>query len=238
MFPMQTDYCPTRQVAVNIKSEAKNKQVRKYRCSLCGNIWVSLNVFTGFAEFSDKKYYIFKNVIWTYHLLCKRPRCYHSVSKTQVAEFDEFTEFLIHLLKTPLFPFFFFSIMRYYFKEVSFFQMSGRFGLHFTPKHMFNLKTSNIYFSWLSNHIWKLEGMLPKICQCTCGVWSVMKTWHFTTQDATVHFQWTDWHQFWTSVIRQIFLQFDLRSKIYWSYIFFRSKNHTSVFSSFINKNS
>ena len=41
--------------------------------------------------------------------------------------------------------------------------MSGRFGLHFTPKHMFNLRTSNIYFSWLSNHIWKLEGMLPEI---------------------------------------------------------------------------
>ena len=32
-----------------------------------------------------KKYY-FQKIIWTCHLLCERPRCYHSTSKTQVAE--------------------------------------------------------------------------------------------------------------------------------------------------------
>ena len=41
----------------------------------------SLNVFT---EFSEILY--FKKIIRTCHLLCKRPRCYHSASKTEVTE--------------------------------------------------------------------------------------------------------------------------------------------------------
>ena len=33
-----------------------------------------------------QKILYFKKTIQTYHLLCKRPRCYHSANKTQVAE--------------------------------------------------------------------------------------------------------------------------------------------------------
>ena len=46
----------------------------------------SLNVFTEFAEFSDKKYCILKSIIQTCQLLCKRPKCYNIASKTQVTE--------------------------------------------------------------------------------------------------------------------------------------------------------
>ena len=79
----------------------------------------SPNVFTQFSEFSDKNIIIFfKKSIQTCHLPCKRPRCHHGTSKTQVAEknfelspvhasviyqFPKFAEFLIHLGKTPLF---------------------------------------------------------------------------------------------------------------------------------------
>ena len=41
---------------------------------------VSLNSFN-----YDNKYYVSK-IIRTCHLLCKRPRCFHSISKTQVSE--------------------------------------------------------------------------------------------------------------------------------------------------------
>ena len=51
--------------------------------SLLKAIDFSLNVFT---EFSDKNYYILKNTIQTCQLLCKRPKCYHIASKTQVTE--------------------------------------------------------------------------------------------------------------------------------------------------------
>ena len=69
---------------------------------------------------SVTKILYFKNIVPTCHLLCKRPRCYQSASKTQVAqrifklnpfmlqwftgfpEFAEFTEFLIHLGKSRL----------------------------------------------------------------------------------------------------------------------------------------
>ena len=66
-------------------------------------------------NFQWQKILYLKKYIWTRHLLCKRLRCYHSTSKTQVAErifklkwfirfleFAEFTEFLIHLGKTPM----------------------------------------------------------------------------------------------------------------------------------------
>ena len=43
----------------------------------------SLNVF--FTEFSGKKYFILRR-LRTCHIMYKRPRCYHSTSKTQAAE--------------------------------------------------------------------------------------------------------------------------------------------------------
>ena len=60
----------------------------KHECIDCSHtaeyIWrlfeFSLNVFT---EISDNKYYMFKKIIRTCHLLCNRPRFYHSASKTQ-----------------------------------------------------------------------------------------------------------------------------------------------------------
>ena len=44
----------------------------------------SLNVCTEFAEFSDKNIFQYSKMAWTYHLLCKRPGCYHSTSKTHM----------------------------------------------------------------------------------------------------------------------------------------------------------
>ena len=46
----------------------------------------SLNVFTECSEFSVKIILYFRKNIQTYHLLCKRPRSYHSASKTQVTD--------------------------------------------------------------------------------------------------------------------------------------------------------
>ena len=44
---------------------------------------IFLNVFPDFSEFSDKNR---GSNLSPSHLLCKRPRCYHSISKTQVAD--------------------------------------------------------------------------------------------------------------------------------------------------------
>ena len=50
-------------------------------------IWVFRKYFTEFARILHKIYILyFQKIIQTCHLLCKRPRCYHSASKTQVAE--------------------------------------------------------------------------------------------------------------------------------------------------------
>ena len=78
----------------------------------------SLNVFTEFSEFSDKNIFHYNKRAWTCKLLCKRPGCYHSTSKTHVKDrifklspkfilqwfisFPEFTEFLFYLGKTPV----------------------------------------------------------------------------------------------------------------------------------------
>ena len=60
-----------------------------------------LNVFTEFAEFSDKNIYYDSKKARTYHLLCKTLGCCHSDSKTclrvqfmlpRFIRFPEFTE--------------------------------------------------------------------------------------------------------------------------------------------------
>ena len=45
-----------------------------------------LNVFTEFSEFNIKNICHYSKMARTSHLLCKRSVCYHSASKTQVAE--------------------------------------------------------------------------------------------------------------------------------------------------------
>ena len=45
-----------------------------------------LNVFTEFAEFSDKNSCHHSKGIQTCHLLCKRLGCYHSTSKTRLRD--------------------------------------------------------------------------------------------------------------------------------------------------------
>ena len=45
-----------------------------------------LNVFTEVSEFSDKNICLYSKRIQTCHLLCKRPGCYHSASKTHVGD--------------------------------------------------------------------------------------------------------------------------------------------------------
>ena len=77
----------------------------------------SLNVFTEFSEFNDKNICHYCKRVQICHLLCWRPGCYHSTSKTHVRDrifilslihvqlfirFPEFTKFLFHLMKTPL----------------------------------------------------------------------------------------------------------------------------------------
>ena len=47
---------------------------------------ISLNVFTEFAEFNDKNISHYSKSAQTCHLLCKRPGCYHSGSKTHVGD--------------------------------------------------------------------------------------------------------------------------------------------------------
>ena len=81
------------------------------------NIWVFPNSLAN----SVTRNIIFQKIIGTCHLLCKRPRCYHSTSKTKVAErifklspvhalviylisWIRWIEYLIQLGKTPLNP--------------------------------------------------------------------------------------------------------------------------------------
>ena len=52
---------------------------------LAVSIEFSLNVFTEFAEFGDKKNDYGKRAR-TCHLLCKRPGCYHNASNTHVRD--------------------------------------------------------------------------------------------------------------------------------------------------------
>ena len=47
---------------------------------------IGLNVSTKFPEFSDKNICHYNKKAWTCHLLCKRPGCYHSTSKTHVRD--------------------------------------------------------------------------------------------------------------------------------------------------------
>ena len=49
--------------------------------TFCCDIWVFL-IF--FIECSDK--FFARKVIWTWKLLCKRPRCYHRTSRTRAKE--------------------------------------------------------------------------------------------------------------------------------------------------------
>ena len=55
---------------------------------LVRSIKFSLNVFTEFSDFSDKKYLSlqYRKRARTCHLLCKRPGYYHSTSKTHVRD--------------------------------------------------------------------------------------------------------------------------------------------------------
>ena len=48
--------------------------------SLHSRFEFSLNAFTEFSKISDKNICT-ENIVWTCYLLCKRPRCYHRVSK-------------------------------------------------------------------------------------------------------------------------------------------------------------
>ena len=48
--------------------------------------WVFPKCFHWMYWIQWQKILYFKNIIQTCHLLCKRPRCYNSASKTQVAE--------------------------------------------------------------------------------------------------------------------------------------------------------
>ena len=41
-----------------------------------------------FAKCQWPKILYFKKIIWTCHFLCKRPRCYHSASKTHMSHFS------------------------------------------------------------------------------------------------------------------------------------------------------
>ena len=75
-----------------------------------------VNVFTEFSEFSDKNICHYSKRIRTCHLLCKRPGCYHSVSKKHVIDrifesnlcFSDLSDslnsmkVLFHLGKTPM----------------------------------------------------------------------------------------------------------------------------------------
>ena len=46
----------------------------------------SLNVFIEFAKFSDKNIFHYSKRVQTCSLLCYRPGCYHSASKTRVRD--------------------------------------------------------------------------------------------------------------------------------------------------------
>ena len=62
---------------------------------LIGLLQFFLNVFRNFREFSDKNICLYSKRAQSHSLLCKRSRCYHSASKTQVTD-------MIHLGKTAL----------------------------------------------------------------------------------------------------------------------------------------
>ena len=59
---------------------------QKFQHHLLQTSEFSLKVFTEFAEFSDKNICHYNKSIQTCHLLCLRPGCYHSDSKTHVRD--------------------------------------------------------------------------------------------------------------------------------------------------------
>ena len=65
-------------------------------------IWVFPKYCQWILWIQWQKYYILKMVIRACHFLCKRPRRYQFMLQWFI-RFPEFTEFLIHLGKTPLF---------------------------------------------------------------------------------------------------------------------------------------
>ena len=59
---------------------------RPKTCNVFDEYWkVPLNNWN-FAEFSDKNICHYSKTAWTCHLLCKRPGCHHSASKTHVRD--------------------------------------------------------------------------------------------------------------------------------------------------------